>query len=200
MPGLSSTSVSLVPHTKSQTLAVRSVKAGINMTSGGALRLQYLLEGEPDQLAIPAMETPVHTDDLWRHTCFEAFVTADSSPEYYEFNFSPSSQWAAYSFARYREEMELLECGASMPIEVHRSKERLELEVPIPGVALRRISTGGAIRMALAAVIEEIDGRLSYWALAHPSSSPDFHHPDSFTLHLQRPVTAAALTSIKAPS
>ena len=203
MPGLSSTSVSLVPHANSQTLAVRSIKVDINTTSDGAMRLRYLLEGELDRLAIPVTASPVHTDDLWRHTCFEAFVAAGNSPAYCEFNFSPSTQWAAYSFARYREEMAPLDCGVSMPVEVHNSSERLELEVPIPGMALRMISAGGAIRMALAAVVEESDGRLSYWALMHPSSSPDFHHPDSFMLHLhlQRPVvTGAVLTDTKAAS
>ena len=34
------------------------------------------------------------------------------------------------------------------------------------------------------AVIEEADGTKSYWALAHPSDKPDFHHPDSFALDL----------------
>jgi hypothetical protein len=41
-------------------------------------------------------------------------------------------------------------------------------------------------RLALSAVIEETDGRKSYWALAHPPGTPDFHHPDCFTLELPR--------------
>ena len=32
--------------------------------------------------------------------------------------------------------------------------------------------------LALSAVIEAIDGAKTYWALAHPSDKPDFHHPD----------------------
>jgi hypothetical protein len=36
----------------------------------------------------------------------------------------------------------------------------------------------------LCAVIEEIDGTKSYWALAHPPGKPDFHHPDCFALTL----------------
>ena len=200
LQGLSPTCVSLVPHTKNQTLAVRSIKAEINMTSDGALRLRYSLEGELDQLAIPAMAPPVHTDGLWRHTCFEAFVAAGNSSEYCEFNFSPSTQWAAYGFARYRQEMLPLQCGACMPVEVCHSNERLELEASITSMALRTLAGDGEIRIALAVVVEEKDGRLSYWALVHPSSSPDFHHPDSFILHLQRPVAGAAFTNTKAPS
>jgi hypothetical protein len=44
-------------------------------------------------------------------------------------------------------------------------------------------------RIGLSAVIEDVDGGLSYWALAHPSDKPDFHHPDSFALTLPPPET-----------
>ena len=39
----------------------------------------------------------------------------------------------------------------------------------------------GPWRLGLSAVIEEANGRLSYWALAHPAGRPDFHHADCFT-------------------
>ena len=42
----------------------------------------------------------------------------------------------------------------------------------------------GAEMLALSAVIEAEDGQKSYWALAHPSDKPDFHHPQSFVLEL----------------
>lgn len=42
----------------------------------------------------------------------------------------------------------------------------------------------GADRLGLSAVIEGVDGAISYWALVHPSDKPDFHHPDSFVLDL----------------
>jgi len=34
----------------------------------------------------------------------------------------------------------------------------------------------------LSAVIEDISGGTSYWALAHPPGKPDFHHADGFAL------------------
>jgi len=49
--------------------------------------------------------------------------------------------------------------------------------------------------IALTAIIEENEGRFSYRVLTHPSASPDFHHHDSFVLHLQRPAPGAALTN-----
>jgi hypothetical protein len=42
----------------------------------------------------------------------------------------------------------------------------------------------GALRLGLAAVLEEGDGKLSYWALRHPAAVPDFHHRGGFTAKL----------------
>jgi hypothetical protein len=42
--------------------------------------------------------------------------------------------------------------------------------------------------LGLSAVIEEANGRLSYWALAHPPGKPDFHHSDCFALELPAPL------------
>ena len=44
-----------------------------------------------------------------------------------------------------------------------------------------------ALKLGLSAVIEEIDGTKSYWALAHAPGPPDFHHPDCFALQLPAP-------------
>jgi hypothetical protein len=43
------------------------------------------------------------------------------------------------------------------------------------------------LHLALAAVIEDHRGQLSYWALEHPVGKPDFHHPDGFTIELRAP-------------
>jgi hypothetical protein len=51
-------------------------------------------------------------------------------------------------------------------------------------LAARLTLPSGARRLGLSAVIEATDGTISYWALAHPSDKPDFHHPDSFVLEL----------------
>lgn len=41
--------------------------------------------------------------------------------------------------------------------------------------------------LGMSAVIEEVDGTKSFWALAHPPGKPDFHHPDCFTLKVPAP-------------
>ena len=42
----------------------------------------------------------------------------------------------------------------------------------------------GACQLGVSAVIEETNGRKSYWALAHPPGKADFHHDDGFVLQL----------------
>ena len=61
-------------------------------------------------------------------------------------------------------------------IQVSRSASRLELQARIP------LESGG--RIGFAAVVEQADGTLSYWALRHPPGKPDFHHRDAFALEL----------------
>ena len=67
------------------------------------LRITYLVKGDIRTLKIPAKCSSRRVDRLWEHTCFEAFIRADGDPSYYEFNFSPSGEWAAYSFRGYRD-------------------------------------------------------------------------------------------------
>ncbi len=41
--------------------------------------------------------------------------------------------------------------------------------------------------LGLSAVIQEVDGTKSYWALAHAPGPPDFHNPDCFIATLPAP-------------
>ena len=99
---------------------------------------------------------------------------------YYEFNFSPSTEWAAYRFDRYREGMALLQLDVSPHIEFQTGPE-LVVEVDLDLGQL----PNSALALGLSAVIEELDGTKSYWALRHPpGEKPDFHHPDCFAIEL----------------
>ena len=155
----------------------------MSWAASGSLSLVFVLEADLSRLRIPEPGVSRRGDGLWRQTCFEAFVKAGKGPEYREFNFSPSSEWAAYAFHGYREGAELgieLDPG----IEVHWSGDRLELDAEI-----RRdfLPPGRSLRLGLSAVLEDADGVLSYWALQHPPGKPDFHHTDAFALPLVLP-------------
>lgn len=140
--------------------------------------MRYTLSGSLGAVAIPVRAPPERKDELWQHTCFEVFARAPGAESYVELNFSPSTQWAAYAFDRYREGMRALALDAPR-VTTTLGADTLVLEAL---VALPIFSA--AWRLGLSAVIEESDGRTSYWALAHPPGKPDFHHPDCFAAEL----------------
>lgn len=107
---------------------------------------------------------------------------AEEGPAYREFNLSPSGAWAVHAFRRYRDGGEL-EVELNPAIVVRRSGGRLELDARIGPEFL---PPGRGLRLGLSAVLEGVDGVLSYWALRHPPGKPDFHHIDAFALRLGR--------------
>ena len=162
------------------------VKASVSLTSSG-LRLLYTLRGNTAGLRIPSAATPGPADGLWQHTCLEAFVAAEGDASYREFNFSPSGQWAAYRFAGERQRDTTTEPNLPAPVmHLAITPTLLTLDVHLPLAALP--SSAPHVELALCAVIEENNGRLSYWALQHPQARPDFHHPAGRTLRLALPV------------
>jgi len=100
---------------------------------------------------------------------------------YYEFNFTPSTQWAAYRFDRYRAGMRAA-TEIEPPQIVGRSvPDRYTLRATLSLPDRQRDRT---LHVGLAAVLEERNGNRSYWALAHPPGAPDFHRVDGFALEL----------------
>jgi hypothetical protein len=147
----------------------------------------YVLEGDIHRLRIPSVRTPRRVVGLWRRTCFEAFVGMHDCPAYYEFNFSPSGEWAAYAFHGYREGEPIEDDGLAPETAVRCAVDKVEIDTAIRLDRLPEIQPGTILRIGLSAVIEAIDGTLSYWALRHSSDKPDFHHPESFVLELTLP-------------
>ena len=164
--------------------AILGIEASVDASESAALAFSYILIADIHQLRIPVAGAPKHVDGLWRHTCFETFLGMKGSTAYYEFNFSPSSEWAVYRFRAYRDGEPLDDAAFSPNISVEQAADRLRLAATIRLDHLPVIQPGATLRIGLAAVIEATDGSLSYWALKHPVDKPDFHHADSFTLEL----------------
>ena len=128
---------------------------------------------------------PIRTADrLWEHTCFEVFVRERGSPAYFEFNFSPTGEWAVYAFEDYRKGGPLKGYASAPQLSVRRELNTLELDAEIDLKALPGLSGARNLSIALSAVVENVEGTLSYWALAHAPGKPDFHHPSAFALNV----------------
>lgn len=169
-------------HPGSRCTAVTAINVGIARPGPGRFVLHYVATGRMEALRLPPTEASLRANELWRHTCFEAFAAAPSGA-YHEFNFAPSTQWAAYRFDGYRNGMRDADM-APPDIEVRSEAARLELRATIDIGAASGLPMDAAWRIGLSAVIEDAGGDISYWALAHPPGRADFHHADSFALDL----------------
>ena len=161
----------LTPHPNTAIATVQSIDCAV-WQDDGRWHFRYLVEGAED-LALPDLANPARADDLWKTTCFEAFVGLNGEA-YLELNFSPSGQWAAYRFDSHRNGMREEPAEVQVWLEGGESwiavEAAVELAALIPGSLL-----------SLTAVVEEQEGHKSYWALAHAAGPPDFHARSCFT-------------------
>lgn len=177
-------SVTLTCHDQTRSEAVRSIDVSVCRIKGGKLAVTYVLAGELGRVHLPTPQPPRIADRLWQHTCCELFVRREDVPAYHEFNFAPSGEWAVYAFERYREGAPLMDEALDPRVTVRSAAGKLELDAVIRLDRLSPMHAHSTLSLALSAVVEDREGVLSYWALAHPSGKPDFHHPAAFALEL----------------
>ena len=158
--------------------AVR-VEVEVARPGAGRLALSYMVSGPLGDLRLPPPATAGRAHALWEHTCFEVFIRAAPGGGYYEFNFAPSTHWAAYWLTGYRSGMEAAREIGDPAIAVQSSAERYTLRAVLDLDRLSRLPRAGWC-LGLSALVEDVNGRKSYWALAHPPGRPDFHHSDCF--------------------
>ncbi|MDP3173075.1 MAG: DOMON-like domain-containing protein [Phenylobacterium sp.] len=175
--------VDLKRHPDSPCMAVTQIEAHAARSDAGVLSLEYCVRAEPAALLLPRPTEPRRTDELWRHTCLEAFVHSPADETYYEFNFAPSTQWAAYRFDGYRQGMAPADIEPP-GVVMHPADDGFTLCISLNLGRAHDLPPTAVWRLGLAAVIEEVGGRISYWAAAHPPGRPDFHHADGFALDL----------------
>ena len=195
MPSYPVHTATLACHPETPSDAVRSIGARVCRIPGAMLAVTYILEGDLQRLRVPAPRPPCVAGRLWQHTCCEIFIARNGFPAYHEYNLSPSGEWAAYAFDRYRDGAPLAdEFNAEQldpQVAVRSAAGQLELDALIRLGRLSPMHPGAKLSLALSAVVEHQDGFLSYWALRHPPGKPDFHHAEAFALELEQEGAAA---------
>ncbi len=154
---------------------------GSALTQGKQLIFEYELIDPGgavlDSLSAGEWRSWERADELWKTTCFEAFLSRAGDKGYWEFNFSPAKRrWNVYRFNAYRDpqpprssaDFELLEVTAS----AGRLKCVLNARFDLP-----------KLDCALTAVIR-LDSGMQYFALTHAADKADFHKRESFTLKI----------------
>lgn len=170
--------LSLHMHPDSRCDAVQAVEVEMTRPAPGELVLRYVVTGALGDVIWPRVLASERKDWLWQKTCFEVFVAPEGDDAYFEFNLSPSTQWAAYDFDAHRQG------SRDRPIDPPRiavapGAERYELRAscPVPADLARA-------RVGLTAVIEETNRNISFWALSFPPGKADFHDVRTFAADL----------------
>ena len=174
---------SLICHPTTPCPAVSSISIAAEFASDGSLCLRYAITGEIAKIKLPAVRAPGPADNLWQHSCCEAFIASDAAMPYQEFNFSPSGEWAVYQFNAYRQREHNFVSPAAPQIALRLAGDGFELAARLPRELLPPLTT---LHLGITSILEASDGSKSYWALAHGAGQPDFHSRQSFILALKR--------------
>lgn len=146
------------------------------------LQVKFNLQGDLNGVKLPPKQDPQRADELWQHTCLEVFVQIEDRSAYWEVNCSPSSCWNVYRFEGYRSGMQREELVNNLPYQHATKTDVYEGTFTLDLSALLPCGARSSLRLGVAAVIEEPQGQLSYWALCHPRSYPDFHDCQGWTI------------------
>ncbi len=169
------------------------LRARASWSSSFVLHLDFVLKADLREIKIPEpVDKPSRADNLWEHTCFEAFISLENASEYLEVNLSPSGSWNIYEFKSYRGsriEAEQLSCK---PL-VLRSKTNfnVQIEVDLSSIGwIKNSKKDVDLLLGLTGVVELKNSIKSYCALTHKSEKPDFHRKESFILRLKNPAVS----------
>ena len=173
-------------HPSPRPETVRAIAVLARRSASAELQMTFRLDGDIPRIRVPAPGPPRIATQLWRHTCFEAFIAVEGQTAYHEFNFAPSGEWAVYAFRGYRNGGPVANEVMRPQIAASSTGSRLELDALVRLDGLSAIHPRASLRIGLSAVIEASDG-LSYWALRHRADKPDFHDADGFALLLEPP-------------
>lgn len=156
---------------------IRGVSADIEATDQGC-KARFRLDGDISKIKVPVHTASERMDNLWKTTCFEIFWQPDGGQYYREFNLSPSSRWACYDFDGFRLNSRDAPIHA-IAIASSHSDNRLELEasiaseLPLPA------------KVALNAIVEDVDDNIQFWALAFEAGKAEFHSEVCRAIHLE---------------
>lgn len=166
------------------------------------LTISYELLGDLDKTLQPLpsqhSERPIPFWQTTRLTCFIAPVGTShywalqlqpdydwvecfsTSPSAWDFQISPNHDWTVLHYDDYRQNPQPKTdiCTASYSLLSTPRALHTLLKIDLETLSL----ADQPLNIGLTAVTKLVARHTIYWALAHPKSGPDFHHPASFAL------------------
>ena len=147
------------------------------------LSIEYQLFGDLNAISInPPANPSSRQSHLWEATCFEFFIGIPGDANYWEFNLSPSGNWAVFALDDYRQGLrdELSFSSLSFKVDRYPNYITLSLEFDLSELILAEQD----LEMSVTTVIKSSQDQLSYWAITHSGKEADFHLRDSFMINL----------------
>ncbi len=156
-----------------------TIDCELNNTSE-SLFISYKLQGDLSSLDL-GTGIPKHARvmKLWEKTCFELFLK-DSNDTYVEFNFSPDFEWNCFKFEKKKSDPIPYERMELVKFDILFSNEVVHVIVELQKRMFPEHFFEGKLSAGITSVIKEKSGAISYWALSHVDTRPNFHHFDSF--------------------
>jgi len=179
----------LQPFSRSPETEGLALRAQWDRTLDRSLVFRFRLDGPLGGLHLPEpLATPTFREKLWEDTCFEVFLGIPGQEMYWEWNFSPSGDWALFEFTEPRRRAALPPMPQTPDVSVRSYGPALTLEAAVdvnfsPTLAWA-LQTRSPIEASMTAVLKHERGTYSYWALKHAGEKPDFHRRESFILRV----------------
>ena len=123
---------SLRLHPDSLCAAVTQIEVEVARPRAGSLVLHYLVSGEISALRLPpVMRGRTHRRAVAAYLLRGIRPSLCQAPAYYEFNFAPSTQWAAYRFDGYRAGMRASTDTGAPRIAVQSARQSFTLQATL---------------------------------------------------------------------
>ena len=157
------------------------------------LHFAFQLEGDLTSLDVPLSQVSKsrsQKDELWKTTCFEIFLSRPGDLSYFEFNFSPTGDFAVYTFDDYRSDMQPLKQLVQPKFKFERGSDFYRITGAIGDAhddpRFKLLLAEPKLEASMTAVIKPLPGQgeTTFWALSHAGKKADFHLRSSFGLSL----------------
>ena len=148
--------------------------------------ISYKLQGELSHIDL-GEGVPHHARvmKLWEKSCFELFIK-NAEGNYIEFNFSPEFEWNCFYFTKKGDTLLEYFVMDQLKLDILLSLDVFHLIAELDKKKFPKLffMNNSELKAGITCVIKEKNKKLSYWALSHHDTRPNFHDFKSFTANL----------------
>ena len=136
------------------------------------ISINFTLTGEINPYIFNPPRLQTRKDELWKESCFELFLAHKNSPNYYELNISPSTEWNFYSFSDYKTDMKPNNYTSTPFITSSKSKNEFRLSFDIE---LDEKILGDNLIFNLAVILLDKNGTRHFYSINRKDGNVNFH-------------------------